>query len=328
MSTRILKERDPIPGRVLPGAFTVVARLASGGVSDVYVARQPSVGNRNVAVKLLKKVICASKTREAELHRRRFKFEAELLCMLRHTCFVRVFEAGSLTEEVERPYLVMEYLEGPQLSEPLRNKQRFPLAEAARLTLTLAEALQEMHRYKVLMRDLSPANVILEKGGPSGTVPRLFDLSHAVVEGIHDMDPGMADAPTLAGTPAYAAPELLTGSGDVRSDVFSLAGLFYAMMTAGPPVNLRSNTWEDYAAAMARLHWVPESSLREELGGKVPGDLDTVLKAAMAPRPEQRYASVTEFMADFCEVLIKAGLVGSEKKESLLTALVSRLLLR
>jgi len=323
-----LRERDPLPGKVLRDTFVVGDRIASGGVSDVYLARQTSVGNRNVAVKVIKKVICASDTEEAGVHLSRFQFEAELLCMLKSGCFARVLEVGTIDDGVERPYMILEYLEGTQLSTYVKRGQRLALPVAVALTLMLGEALEELHRLKVVYRDLSPDNVILEQGGAFGLIPRLFDVSHAVISGIETMDAMGTAGRLLVGTPPYAAPELIRGRGGQVSDVYSLAAVFYSMVVAQSPLGLREPTWEDYAEAVSRTPRLPEKSLKQLLK-KVPRDLDAVLVAGMDPRRERRYGTIREFLTDFCEVLLKSPLICPDGiRDSFLSSLIARVLMR
>jgi eukaryotic-like serine/threonine-protein kinase len=324
---RGIAEKDALPGKTLRGTFTIAGKIGSGAVSDVYLARQKSVGNRNVAVKLLKKVICASDTAESEVHKRRFMSEAELLSMLKSGVFAYLIEAGVLKDEVERPYMIMEYIGGKDLSAYLATERRFSIDRAAAVTLYLAEGLRDVHRFKVVYRDLAPGNVIMEEAGPQGLTPRLFDLSHAVVTGVGGLDDSGEAGALLAGTPPYTAPELLYGRSDERSDVFSLAALFYAMVTGKPPMVLRKNTWDDYGVAIQRRGRVPEQAL-SRLVDRCPKGLDDVLVAALALNPDNRYASVGDFLAEFCDVLLKSPFTYSgAKSKGPLAGLIARVLL-
>jgi len=325
---KFISERDPIPGKLLLNAYVVVGKAGSGAVSDVYLARQRSVGNRNVAIKILKKLICASDSTDAEVHKKRFLFEAELLAMLKSGSFAHLIDAGTIKDDVERPFMVMEYLAGVQLSEHLKNQRRFPFPSAARILLFLCEGMQELHRYKVAYRDLSPSNVILEEGGATGVVPRLFDFSHAIVPGVGGMDAAGEAGSLLMGTPPFAAPELASGRGDERCDIYSLGTLFYVMVSGELPLGMKSPTWKEYVEAVASARNVPDKPLRK-LARDVPKDLDDVIAGSMNPRPERRYQTVQEFVTDFCEVLVRSPLLRKHGTgQGALANLVSRLLLR
>jgi len=324
---RLPNNRDPIAGTTLLGSFRVVGRIGAGSVSDVYLARQRRVGNRNVAVKVLKRIICAGKTPEAAVHRKRFLLEAELLGMFKSGRFAGLIDVGVLQDGVDRPFMVMEYLGGLPLSSYLQKGQKYTVPAAAKMVLLLAEGLEELHRFRVVYRDLSPANIIMEEAGPYGMIPRLFDLSHAIVSGIEPLEADGAAGAVLAGTPPYSAPEVTDHRADQRSDVFSLGAVFYAMLTAAPPIALRSPTWDDYRLAVQRLDRVPVKSLRQMIG-KVPRGLEDVMCAALAPNPDNRYSSVAEFVADLCEVMLKSPQVRSAGKGgSQLANLITRFFL-
>lgn len=320
--------KDPLPGKRLLGRYDVVGRIGSGAVSDVYLARQQSVGNRNVAVKMLKKVICTSDTEEATVHRSRFNAEAELMSMLRGGCFARVLDVGAFQEDVVRPFVVMEYLAGVTMEEHLKAGQKFPVGPGIRFFLAIAEGVSELHHYKIVYRDLSPRNVILEEGGPHGMVPRLFDFSHSTLMGVEELEAEGTKAQLLAGTPPYAAPELALGQGDERSDVFSLAGVFYALISGAQPLELHSNTWADYITALSDLKSLPDRSLRDR-GHKIPRRLEQVLATALSPKVDDRYPSVEQFVSAFCQAVLRSpGLLPRGAGDSFLLNLLSRFLVR
>ena len=118
------------------------------------------------------------------------------------------------------------------------------------------------------------------------------------------------------------------GESDERSDVFSLAGVFYAMISGAQPLQLHSNTWADYITALASLRTLPDKSLRAR-GHKVPRRLEKVLATALNPPVDDRYPSVAEFVADFCKVVLRTpALWLTEGQDSLLVNLMSRFLVR
>jgi serine/threonine protein kinase len=323
-----LAERDELPGKSLRGIFTLAGKIGAGAVSEVYLGRQKSLGNRNVAVKVLKKVICASGSEAAAVHVNRFRFEAELLNMCKTPAFAAVYDCGTLRDgEVDRPYMVMEYLGGASVAAYLEQKRVFPPALAARVAVSLCEALQELHRYKVVYRDLSPGNVILEEGGAYGLTPRLFDLSHAMITGIDGMDSRGEAGEVLAGTPPFAAPELAAGAGDHRADIYSVAALFYTMVTGEPPLRLRSATWGDYAQAVSRVKTLPEVPLRKLRKG-LPKRLDTLLASAMSPDPAARPESMGAFQDDLVVTLLDSSLLDEGREGLSLAAGLLKMILR
>lgn len=298
--------RDPILGQALLGRYQVVGRVGGGGVSDVYLARQSNVGDRNVAVKVLKRVLCTSDSAEAAVHRARFHKEGKLLAVLRSACFVRVFDLGVLTDDgVKRPFMVMEYLAGVALSEQLKAGQPLGVELALRHWLALAEGIAELHRIGVLYRDLSPGNVIVEEAGPNGLMPVLFDFSHVTLPGEQPLGRGAEANGVLAGTPVYAAPEMATVEGDVRGDIFSLCAVLYVMLAGKAPLMLRGATWADYVEAVSKGRKMPERSLRS-LQIPVPRSLDKLLTRGMARDPEDRFGSIAELVEAVCQSVLRS----------------------
>ncbi len=306
-----LTERDTIPGRLLNNSYLVGDRIGSGSVSEVYLARQRSLGNRSVAVKVLKKVICSSKRRSSGVHIKHFSLEAEMLHLCKSTAFAAIHDYGILDDGgVKRPFMVMEYLNGALLSQYFEQGRQLPLPVAARIVLTLGEALTELHRYKVTYRDLSPANVILEEAGPYRLSPRLFDLSHCMRAGDPDDEARLAEGRLLAGTPLYAAPELASGPGDASADVYSLAALGYTLLTGLPPVKLGRNTWEDYLAAVAQGRRLPETPLRK-VHKHLPRHLEVLFEEGMAPSA-QRIPSMSGFISRFALAILDSSIIDAD----------------
>jgi eukaryotic-like serine/threonine-protein kinase len=300
------QRRDPILGQELLGRYQVVGRVGGGGVSDVYLARQSNVGNRNVAVKVLKRVLCTSDSAEAAVHRTRFHKEGKLLTVLRSASFVRVFDLGVLSDEgVQRPFMVMEYLSGVALSEQLKAGQPLGVELALRHWLALAEGIAELHRIGVLYRDLSPGNVIIEEAGSNGLMPVLFDFSHVTLPGERSSGGGSETNGLLAGTPVYAAPEMAMVEGDVRGDIFSLCAVLYVMLAGRAPLTLKGATWEDYVEAVSKGRKMPERSLRS-LEIQVPRSLDKLLVRGMARNPDDRPGSIVELVEAVCQSVLRS----------------------
>jgi eukaryotic-like serine/threonine-protein kinase len=324
---RGLSERDTIPGRLLCNNYQVAGSIGHGAVSDVYLARQMSLGNRSVAVKVLKKVICASSRRSAAVHVKHFALEAELLHLCKSTAFAAIHDYGTLEDgDVKRPFMVMEYLGGALLSKYFEQGRQFPLPLAARIILTIGEALGELHRYKVTYRDLSPANVMLEEAGPYRLSPRLFDLSHAMRDGDDEDRQRSAVGKLLAGTPLYAAPELAQGPGSASADVYSLAALCYALMAGRPHIKLTSNTWEEYSAAMDKVKTLPEVPLRK-LHKNLPRALDVLIEDCLSPNPESRVQTMAGFISRFALIVLDSSLVEGDPNDASMSGALVRALL-
>ncbi|WP_370458924.1 protein kinase [Aggregicoccus sp. 17bor-14] len=209
---------------VLDGRFRVLRPLGAGGMGEVYLAEQVSLG-RKVAIKVLHR----------DLHvqpgmAERFRREARLLSAVEHPAVVRVIEYG---ESGDAPCLVMELVEGESLHHVLRGGS-LPLARALAVLHQLAEGLAAIHEKGIVHRDLKPENVFLTRG-PRGEQARLLDFGIArLVEG--DVASNVSQVGVVLGTPEYLSPEQATGARvDARSDLYSFGVLAYRVLAGRLP---------------------------------------------------------------------------------------------
>ena len=238
-STRELIDARP-RATVRPGtqidAFQVVRRIGRGGMGEVYLARDTRLG-RLVALKVIQRRILGSGDAIA-----RFLFEARITARFNHPHIVTVHGVGEFEGS---PYLALEYLEGQNLRQ--RMKERQPsLREALRFGRAIAEALAEAHGAGVLHRDLKPANVLIPRDGR----PRVVDFGLA--ETLHHESTGRTayrgvsaefsvaelrgEKPALYGTPAYMSPELWKGEESTEAtDIWALGLLLHELFTGTHP---------------------------------------------------------------------------------------------
>ncbi|MBS1153430.1 MAG: Serine/threonine-protein kinase, partial [Myxococcaceae bacterium] len=209
-ATGALKIGSLRPGTlVLQGRFKVLELLGRGGMGDVYLAEQVSLG-RKVALKTLREDLSLQPGMTE-----RFKREARLLSTVDHPSIVRVIDFG----EAESTYvLVMEYVEGENLASEVR---RGPLDPPRALSVMkdIAEGLASIHAQGIIHRDLKPDNVLLTRG-PEGERARLLDFGIARLA--EEQGAAMTQAGLVLGTPEYLSPEQATGMKiDARADVYA-----------------------------------------------------------------------------------------------------------
>lgn len=320
----ILESRDPLPGKVLKRTFAVGDRVGSGAVYDVYQARQLSVANRKVAVKVVKKALCRQEDPEAAIHLRHYEFEKGLLSNLRSTTFAGLIDAGSVLDgEIERPYLITEFLPGKQLSEVLSVSGPMSTEGALSVFLILAEGLEELNEFEVAYRDLSPANVIIQYGKDGTAIPRLFDFSHSTSFSKAVAAEKRGRNWVLAGTPPYAAPELTAGQADPRSDVYSLGSILYFLLAGIPATGTGAGTWKDYIAIIKDGPRLPHRSLKS-LGVSQGLDLDPLLEIALRIQPRDRFQSVREFVSNVSRTVLsdKGPLMQGSERSGLLSRIL------
>ena len=226
--------------------YKVVEEIARGGMGVVYKAHDLSLG-RFVAIKVPSSNVVNSPSWQRLLR------EAKVLAQLRHANVVRVLEVG---ERAGRPYIVMEWIEGQQLSDYYRLRQSVSPETAVSIVARLAEAVDYLHQNKVLHRDLKPENVML---GPAGE-PTLVDFGIA-----QDLEGTATTALTvrgkILGTPLYASPEQLLGELDSigpLSDVFGLGAILYFLLSGRSPRGEPTSFVELLSAEIAPLSAVPK----------------------------------------------------------------------
>jgi TPR repeat protein len=264
-----------LEGRQL-GRYTIERELARGGAGVVLLARDTQLG-RAVAVKVLLKVDEKGAVRLAR--------EARALAGLRHPNLVSVHDVGQWGE---RPYLVMDYVEGETLEARARREGPLPAAEVIRLGTALCDALGVLHGRQLLHRDIKPDNVLLALDGR----PVLTDLGLVKVMAPDEQTRHLTHSGMLHGTPGYWSPEQAAGELSQlgpATDTYGLAATLFRCLTGEPPVEGRTlaevlvNTLERDPLPPSRL--VPG----------VPPGLDRALLRALAKAPEDRYASAAEF---------------------------------
>jgi serine/threonine-protein kinase len=209
-------------GSTLAGRYQLIAEVARGAMGDVYEAIDRETGSK-AAVKVLRAEYLAD-----DAMRRRFRREGAVLKALDHPAIVRLLELEVDSDGLV--FLVTEYVEGQTLaqriaSEPLR------LDEADALTNALCEGLGAAHRHGILHGDLKPANVVWPDDAPTA-LPRLVDFGASKILGLDRL----TATGEVSGTPAYMAPELITGEKgvDQRIDVYGLGVLLYEALSGAP----------------------------------------------------------------------------------------------
>jgi hypothetical protein len=266
------------------GRYEILGELGRGAMGVVYKARDPQI-DRMVAVKT---IALRGQDEEAEKEfRMRFQNEAQAAGRLHHPGIVAVFDVGE-DSETHDPYIVLEYVNGEALNRILARERKLPLDRALQLTQELAEALDYAHAQGVTHRDIKPGNILVTEDGR----PKIADFGIAKLNLANLTIPGK-----LLGTPAYMAPEQLSGTAaDGRSDLFSLGVILYAMVTGHSPFQGDSATTVCFK--VANREPVPPSALDLNL----PRGLDPVIARAMAKDPKRRYQRGSELAAAIAQL--------------------------
>ncbi|PWR09343.1 serine/threonine protein kinase [Micromonospora sicca] len=245
--------------------------IGLGGMSEVWRA-DDEVLHRPVAVKALSTELAADPQQRATIQR-----EARAAARLTHPNITQVYDYGEATlpDGSVVPYLVMELVEGRNLSDRLAAG---PLAwpEAVRVAGQVAAALAAAHRIGVVHRDVKPGNVMLTETGA-----KVLDFGIATLAGPRHPLAGQTGE-LMMGTPAYFAPERMTpGPANPASDVYALGALLYRTVTGRAPLPVQ--TWEDVLDVQARRPPVPPLRVPG-----LPADIAELTLACLSPDPARR----------------------------------------
>lgn len=271
------------------GRYEILEELGEGGMAVVYRANDSRL-DRDVAIKVIRKGAFPADHIDRIL--KRFEREAKALAGLSHPNIMKVHDYG---EHEGSPYLVMEYLPGGTLKKKMGKPM--PWEQAIQLILPIAEALDYAHSQNMIHRDVKPSNILLTQRGQ----PMLTDFGIAKIlevgEGQTLTGTGMG-----VGTPEYMSPEQWKGKSSPRSDIYSLGVVLYELLAGRKPYI--ADTPADLLLKQA-IEPLPRLSM---FAKGLPAGVEKVLFKALEPKPEDRYASISEFVSAL-EALAKGSLV-------------------
>lgn len=289
--------------------YRIESELARGGMGVVYLAeRVDGAFKQRVALKLL------GGGALLDPHaRQRFRAERQILAALDHPNIARLLDGG--TSEDGTPYLVMEYVEGRRI-DVWRRDDAASLREIVELTLKVCRAVQSAHRRLVVHRDLKPGNILVDTYGE----PKLLDFGIAKLLGEADIEVSRAETHTGLHllTPRYAAPEQVRGVAiTTATDVYAMGVVLYELLSGRSPYGDAVSRPHQLAQVICERSPPPPSAgttargeERSEPDGaphvgqdsarafRVPHDLDAIVLKCLRKRPDDRYGSMDELIAD------------------------------
>jgi serine/threonine protein kinase len=271
------------------GPYRLVRKLGEGGMGTVYLGFDEQLA-RHVAIKVLRLDGDRSAAQSALV--KRFMREAQSGARLNHPHTVTVYSVG---QHAGRPYLVMEYVQGGSLAEELRKGGPMPWRAAALAMRDALRGLAGAHRAGVIHRDIKPANLMRAEGG----AVKLVDFGLARV--VYGPTEGEITFPgAFVGSPSYASPEQVAGvvRVDARSDLYSLAATWYALLTGQPPFV------DDDPSEIMRLHMAQAFPDVRALAPEVPDAVAAVIAQASRKDATERYTGAEE-MGEAVEKLLQ-----------------------
>jgi len=288
---------DSLPeGTLLGGTYRLKSFLGSGGMGVVYKAEHQRTG-RLLAAKILRPTL-SSDNKIVE----RFQREARAAAALGHPNIVEIIDIN-IDEETGLHYIIMEFLEGNDLSVLLTKQSPFPLEKTIWVAQNLLLAMEAAHSAGIIHRDIKPANIFISKVGDLESV-KLLDF------GISKFFSGTSiTGGIVLGTPLYMAPEQACSSEeiDLRADIFSAGVVIYEMLTSHSPFEAPS-----IPAVIFKLISVEPEPI-EKYRKDIPKEICSAIMQAMSKDPEKRFSSAKEFL-----LALTSPINGSRDKTELL----------
>jgi serine/threonine protein kinase len=267
------------------GRYQLLSELGEGGFGKVYLAEDPVLAGRRVAIKVLT-------APHDPTQRIRFKNEAVAAANLRHPNIVTILEYG---EENDKPYIVMEYLEGQDLSKRLAKGPPLTLFQKVNILHQIADGLHAAHSSPkaIVHRDVKPANIMLLSGGGV----KIMDFG---IARLSDSGTRLTSANILIGSVGYMAPEqFVSGTSDALSDIWSFGVLSYELLTGQHPFSA-----SDITQIMYRVTSVEPPPV-DSVIPNCSKELASVISKAMSKNRDQRYRSLEDAVFDLNSVLVE-----------------------
>jgi serine/threonine-protein kinase len=236
----------------------------------------------------------------------RFQRELDAIERLQHPNVVRGRGHGTLDDG--RPYLILEYVEGPSLREVLHERGALPPAEMLSILEPLCDALNAAHDAGLVHRDVKASNVILARGSGGGVRPVLLDFG--LVKLVDQVGPGLTSSRSMLGTPAAMAPEQMRGQPvDPRTDIYALGLLAFHMLTGQPAFGGAPGVVQSYLQVHGPR---PRPSSKVDIDPAI----DVPIARALAPEPDARFSNARSFSEALRAVI--HGAVGAELEVAVL----------
>lgn len=263
-------------GTMLSGRYEVLKRVGSGGMADVYMAKDHKL-NRNVAVKVLK-----SEYVEDEKFLKKFETEAQAVARLSHPNIVNIYDVG-IEDGIN--YIVMELAEGITLKEYIRKKGYLSPKETVEISTQIASAISHAHKNHIIHRDIKPQNILVSDTG----IIKVTDFGIAKATSSNTV----TSTATAMGSVHYISPEQAKGRFcDEKSDIYSLGITMYEMVTGHVPFD------HENGVTIALMHLQNEITPPSQIRDGIQDSLEKIILKCTMKKPEERYQTADDLIAD------------------------------
>ncbi len=272
-------------GMLIGGRYEVLEKIGTGGMSDVYKAKDQKL-NRFVAVKVLKQEFSENRNFVSK-----FRVEAQAAAGLMHPNIVNVYDVG---EEEGVHYIEMELVEGITLKKYIEKKVRLTTKEAISIAIQVAMGIEAAHNNHIIHRDIKPQNIIISKEGKV----KVTDFGIAKAASSNTI------TSNVMGSVHYTSPEQARGGfSDEKSDIYSLGVTIFEMLTGRVPFN------GDTTVAIAIKHIQNPMPLMRDFVPEIPQSVENIVMKCTQKSPDRRYQSMAEMIADLKHSLINPDAV-------------------
>ncbi|MGB3050598.1 MAG: serine/threonine-protein kinase [Polyangiales bacterium] len=283
----------PRPGDIIAERYRVVAPIGRGAMGTVYRVEHTQI-SKVMAIKLLHRELQEEPENVARFHR-----EAESASRLNHPNTVHVFDFGRTKSG--SLYLVMEYVDGDDLSKVLEKEGAMPFGRVAYLCAQVAGSVSDAHAAGIVHRDLKPENIVIAEGR-DGETAKVLDFGLAkLFEG--NVGTQVTSSGTIVGTPYYMSPEQIHGQElDGRSDIYAMGAIMYECVVGHPPFDAPN------PVGVLSKH-LSEEPLRPSARSplSVPAEADEIIMRCLQKDPELRYQTAEELREDLVAYLTTVG---------------------
>ncbi len=275
---------DQFIGKVLANRYKVIRRIGVGGFGAVFEAEDTKIG-KQVAVKVLARELVSDSAMLT-----RFRQEAEAASKVGHEHIIDITDFDRTNNGYY--FLVMEYLQGTDLSDIIRSGDRLAVSRILGVMIQVARALYAAHNKGIVHRDLKPGNIyLIERAGTPDFV-KLLDFGISKFMELDEESSRLTKTGQIIGTPLYMSPEQALGEEnlDHRVDVYSLGVIMYELITGQPPFT--AVNYLGIIAQHASDPPKPPSKVRPDLD--ISPQVETIVLKAMAKQPEERFNTMAE----------------------------------
>jgi serine/threonine protein kinase len=279
-------------GSIFDHRYEIISEVGKGATSTVYRAKQIQIG-RIVALKLMHPHLLRE-----EMNKRRFEQEAKATAALSHPNLVLVQDYG--TSPLGRPFIVMDYVDGPSLDTIFATQGRLTSQQFLDVFLQCCRGLAHAHKRGVIHRDIKPSNIRLYRDEHNVVTAKILDFGIAKLFTQEEESLKMTETGAVIGSPAYMSPEQSRAEQiDHRTDIYSLGVVMYQAVTGVLPFKGK----DVFETLYKHIYEAPPTFASLNLGFRIPEAVEALIQKTLQKDPASRYQTMDELQQDLSRLL-------------------------